>query len=69
VIDPYTVEKCAQIADALTNKWGQPNGEDYQQGMNDHGIRIASQIRALAPKDAEATSVGAHEGKCPGEVG
>jgi hypothetical protein len=41
------IEQCAQVAVAMTQKWGDPNGNDYQQGAQDHGIRIIHQIRAL----------------------
>lgn len=44
------IEKCAQVAITMTQKWGDPLGNDYQQGAQDHGIRIIHQIRAL--KDA-----------------
>ncbi|SFL99911.1 hypothetical protein SAMN03159423_4811 [Bradyrhizobium sp. NFR13] len=49
------VERCAQVAVAMTQKWGDPNGNDYQQGAQDHGIRIIHQIRALAsiPDDGQ----------------
>lgn len=50
-----TIERCAKVAIAMTEKWGDPLGNDYQQGAQDHGIRITHQIRALA-RDATMSS-------------
>lgn len=48
------IERCAQVAVAMTQKWGDPDGNNYQQGAQDQGIRIIHQIRAL--KDAAPTT-------------
>jgi hypothetical protein len=58
---------------ALTKKHGNPNGTDYEQGVNDHGARILGLVRATPPNAGEDGPLFRHlqhiaEQKLPDEI-
>lgn len=52
------LEEAAKIADEMTSKWGNPIGSNYEQGVNDQGIRIAGRIRTRILKAQPAEPEG-----------